>query len=358
MADQNQDQEKTEEPTERKLKKARDDGNVSKSQELSSTIILMVASLSLALSGTYLYRESRLMFLDFLLGFDQPVDNVNSAVFYMQEALGYALRLTTPIMVLLFATAIIVTVIQTGPVFTTKVLEPKPNRLDPFKGLKRLFSMKGLVELIKGFSKILIVGIVIYYTLVNQMDMLLSLSILPLQDILATSGGVIVVLVTRIIVALFVLSIADAAYQRYQHRKDLRMSKQEVKDEFKQMEGDPMVKSSRRRAAAKMSQRRRLDHAVLNSDVVVTNPTHYSVALRYDPDNDEAPIVMAKGMRLRAQKIREFAQQYDIPILENPPVARALYSTSEEEQAVPPDLYQAVAEILAYVFKMRNKDAA
>jgi len=190
------------------------------------------------------------------------------------------------------------------------------------------------------------------------LEAMISLPIMPLTHIMTKSGEWTILVVGRILSALLILSIFDALYQRYKYRKDLRMSKQEVKDEYKQMEGDPQVKGARKRVAMKMARARRIDHAVLNSDVVVTNPTHYAVAIRYKPEEMAAPVIMAKGMRNRALKIKEYAKQYDVPIIENPPLARALYAAAEEGQAIPPEMYQAVAELLAYVYKIKKQKAA
>ena len=168
-------------------------------------------------------------------------------------------------------------------------------------------------------------------------------------------GGHLLNFVVKVLAALLILSIADAVYQKYEFNKNLKMTKQEIKDEYKQMEGDPHVKGQRKRFGLKLVQQKRMDHAVLGSDVVVTNPTHYAVALKYDPEQNNAPIVMVKGQRLRALRIKELAREYEIPIVENKPVARALFATAEEDQFIPEDLYRVVAEILAYVFKLKNK---
>jgi flagellar biosynthetic protein FlhB len=159
----------------------------------------------------------------------------------------------------------------------------------------------------------------------------------------------------RILVALLFLSGLDAAYQRFEWKKQLKMTKQEIKDEFKQMEGDPLVKGQRRRFAQQILKRKRLDHAVLSSDVVVTNPTHYAIALRYDTEAEDAPRLMAKGRNKRAFRIRELADHYDVPIIENAPLARALYAGAEEDELIPPELYEAVAELLAYLYKLRDQ---
>jgi flagellar biosynthetic protein FlhB len=357
MADQNKDQEKTEEPTARKLRKAKEEGNVSKSQEINSVVLLAISSLTLYFSGSWLYEMIEEMFQKYYGILSQPVMDTSMAVTYWQLTLEYIIAICTPIMIVLFLSAILVNIVQTGPVFTTKVFEPKPDKLDPIKGLGRIFSSKGFVELLKGFSKILAVGIVIYFTVKSDISVFLALPTQPLDTILSEAGRWIVLIVTRILAILILLSIIDAAFQRWKYKQDLKMSMQEVKDEYKQMEGDPKVKSQRKQMAMQQSRKRRMDHAVLNSDVVVTNPTHYAVALRYKPDEQDAPMIMAKGMRKRALKIRAFAEQYDVPIIENAPIARALYAAADEEQFVPPELYQAVAEILAYVYRMNDKAA-
>lgn len=350
---QNDDQEKTEEPTAHKIEKAREEGNVAKSTEISSVMLLVVAVVVFMQFGGWMYAHFQDLFETFFTNAGQSLNNQDNALQYLKTAAWYGMATMTPVLIGLFVVAILVNVAQTGMVFAPKVMEPKGSRLSPLKGFKKIFSMRGVVELVKGFSKILLIGLIIYFTLRNEVTNIVSFLILPIGEIINQSGGYVITIVIRILVALVILSIMDAAYTRYQHRKDLRMTKQEVKDEFKQMEGDPHMKG-KRREQANQRQQKRLDHAVLASEVVVTNPTHYAVALHYDPEISEAPIVRAKGMRNRALKIREFAGEYDVPIIENPPVARALFAAAEEDEFVPPELYKAVAEILAYVYKLND----
>lgn len=358
MAEQNKDQEKTEEPTSRKLEKAKEEGNVSKSQEINSVALLTISVIVLYMMGGWFYDEATIMFEEFYNLLDQPVENVETVLVYWNKTLWYMVIFTAPLMIILIVAGIVINLIQTGVVFTTKVFVPKPDKLDPIKGFGRIFSSKGFMELAKGISKIFVVGVVIYMTVKNDIELFMSLPVKPLGFIMAEAGRWIILIVTRILSALLLLSIVDAIYQRHKYRKDLRMSKQEVKDEYKQLEGDPLVKSARKRKALQLTRARRIDHAVLNSDVVVTNPTHYAVALRYKPEENDAPIIMAKGMRKRALKIREYAELYEIPIIENPPLARALFAAANEGEFVPPELYQAVAEILAYIYKINQQKAA
>ena len=358
MPEQNNDQEKTEEPTKKKLEKAKEEGNVSKSQELNSAFMLLVSALIIYFLGDYMYDHAVRLYQESYKVSQKELNGVDSAAAYLGDAFYLGVQIITPVLIVMFAGAVFISVVQTGFLFTTKVLEFKGNRIDPLQGLQRVFSLNGLVELLKGVIRLTAVGIIIYYTVRANLDMLLSFTLLPIHSIIKEAGYFILILLTRILSVLIVLSIADMIYQRYEHHKKLRMTKQEVKDEQKQMEGDPQVKSQRRQQASELSSQRRLDHAVLGSDVVVTNPTHYAVALEYDPETHDAPLMKAKGMRNRALKIREFAREYDIPIIENPPVARALYASADEDQPVPSELYEAVAEILAYVYKLKQQHSA
>lgn len=355
---QDSDQEKTEEPTQRKIEKAKEEGNVSRSVEISSVMLMIMATVIVYNTGGYMYDRIVIMFETFFVLASEPIENQDNAFGFLESALILGFEIIIPLLIVLLITAILVNVAQTGVVLSTKILEFKPNRMDPAKGFKRIFSMKGIVELLKGFSKILIVGMVIYFTVRNDIEKFIVLPVMPLDFILKESGYYLLLVVVRILSALLILAAIDAAYQRFQHRKDLRMTKQEVRDEYKQTEGDPQVKSYRKKLALKNLRRKRLDHAVLSADVVVTNPTHYAVALQYDPNSDDAPRVMAKGMRNRALKIREYAKHYEIPIMENPPLARSLHAAADEDELVPPTLYQAVAEVLAYVYKLKKQKAA
>ncbi len=357
MSDKKSDQEKTEEPTARKLEKAREEGNVSISKEVSSVLLMFAAIMMLLYSGGFIYGRIEAMFETFFMNADMPVDNQAQALSHLETALWYGFEMILPLMIILLVTALLVNLVQTGGVFSTKAIKPKGSKLNPVNGIKKIFSMKGFVELVKGFAKLGIVGVVIYFTVRNDVDHFLTFSVLPMGETLSEAGSYILMFVTRILSALFLLSIVDAIYQRFQHHKDLRMTRQEVKDEHKQMEGDPHVKSQRRKAAMSMRRRKRMDHSVLSSDVVVTNPTHYAVALRYDPENNEAPIVEVKGQRKKALRIKELAGHYGIPIVENKPVAQALFASAEEDEYIPADLYRAVAEILAYVYKLKNKNS-
>lgn len=355
MSDKNSDQEKTEEPTQRKLEKAREEGNVSISKEVSSVVLMIVSIMVFVSSGGFIYGKVEELFETFFISSGMALDNQDHAIEYLEQAMILGFEMMAPALIVLMLTALIVNVAQTGAAFSTKAIAPKGSKMNPVNGIKKIFSMHGAVELAKGFLKLLIVTVVVYYTVRNDIEHFLSFMLLPMETSISESGVYVLMFVGRILTALFILSVADAVFQRFKHHKDLRMSKQEVKDEYKQMEGDPHVKAQRKKMGMSFRQRKRLDHAVLNSDVVVTNPTHYAVALRYDPDNNDAPIVMVKGQRLKALRIKELAKHYGIPIVENKPVAQALFATAEEDEYIPADLYKAVAEILGYIYKLKNK---
>ena len=355
MAEQKTDQEKTEEPSQRKLEKAKEEGNVSLSKEVSSVMLMLCSLVVFMASGGYMYSKMESLFTTFFYSAGMALEDQDHAIEYLEMAMILGFEMMMPILVFLTVTALLVNLVQTGGTFSTKAIEPKASKINPVNGIKRIFSMKGIAELVKGFLKLFIVSLVAYYTVRNDIDHFISFVVRPMESSLVESGRYILMFVSRILAALFLLSIADAAWQRFQHRKELRMTKQEVKDEHKQMEGDPHIKAQRKKFGLTMRHRKRLDHAVLKSDVVVTNPIHYAVALQYDPKEQEAPIVMAKGQRLKAQRIKELAREYEIPIVENRPVAQALFASAEEDEQIPADLYKAVAEILAYVYKLKNK---
>lgn len=354
MSDKNSDQEKTEEPTAKKLEDARKEGNVSISTEVSSVAVLTTAVLMFVSTSSMIGSKVSELFETFFRNAGQGFANQDQALSHLSEAMWGIIGIIGPTMSILLIVTLIVNFAQTGGVFSVKAIQPKGSKMSPMNGLKKIFSAKGAVELIKGFAKLFIVGLIGYYTVRNDVSTFVEFMVSPLEHSMSEMGSYILMFVTRILAALLVLSIADAIYQRFQHHKDLRMSKQEVKDEYKQMEGDPHVKGQRKQFGMELRNKKRLDHAVLSSDVVVTNPTHYAVAIRYDPENNNAPIVVVKGQRLRALRIKELAKEYGIPIVENKPVARALFATAEEDEFIPEDLYRAVAEILAYVYKLKK----
>lgn len=355
MANEKSDQEKTEEPTARQIQKAREDGNVSISKEVSS-IILMIAALLMFLSvGGIIVEKTTYLFENFFFNSRIGFSSQSQAESYLKTALYFGLQIIMPTCIILMIVAIGVNMVQTKGVFAPKAMEFKPEKLNPIKGVGKIISAKGLGELVKGCMKLGIVGIIGYYQIKNNATNYVGFAILPIDQSMAQISNHILSFVVKVFAALLIMSIGDAIFQKHQYIKSLKMTKQEIKDEYKQMEGDPHIKGQRKAFGRKLIQQKRMDHAVLASDVVITNPSHYAVALKYDPELEGAPIVMVKGQRLRAIKIKELAKEYGIPIVENKPVARALFATAEEDGYIPENLYRAVAEILAYIFKLKNK---
>jgi flagellar biosynthetic protein FlhB len=350
------DQEKSEEPTQTRLRKAREEGNVARSAELSSVVLMVGTLILLYVFGASVFIQADSMIVRFYGQTDLVMKESDFVLEALNQARQSGMAMLLPITAGLFLVAFAANVAQTGLGFSSKVLEAKLNRISPAQGFKRIFSTKGVFELFKGIAKIGITAIVIYYTLSPQMGQITQLMIMPIYDSLGFSGDLLLRLTASMLAALFILSVIDAAYTRYQHRKDLRMTKQEVKDEMKDSDGDPRLKGQRRALSLKFLRGQRLDHAVLKSDVVLTNPTHYSVALRYDPLENQAPIVMAMGKDNRALKIREFARAYDVPIEPNPALTRALYAVCKVGDTIPYDHFRAVSVILAHVYKEKNRD--
>lgn len=260
-----------------------------------------------------------------------------------------------PVMLVVFLVALLVNYAQVGPLFTLKPLQPKFEKINPAKGVKKYFSIKILAELLKNVLKLAAICYVAYATVAAEMATVTSLSSLTVQQIVIYILSICFKIFLRCALLIMVLAFMDFAFQKWQHEKQLRMSKQEVKDEFKQREGDPMIKARIRTIQRKMASQRMME-AVPQADVVVTNPSHLAVALRYVTGEMAAPQVVAKGAGLLAEKIKKLAQAYNIPLIEDKPLAQALYRL-EVGQSIPEDFYQAVARILAYVYQLKDKKA-
>jgi flagellar biosynthetic protein FlhB len=249
--------------------------------------------------------------------------------------------------------ALIVNYAQVGILFTMETLKIKGDRINPLSGFKRIFSLRSAVELVKSIIKILIVGWVAYSYLKSKTDDVLKLIDTDLMDVLFFIGDAAFTVALRICMAMIILGFADYLYQRFDYEKSLKMTKQEVKEEYKQMEGNPEIKSKIKQKQRQISLKRMMQD-IPKADVVITNPTHFAVALKYDAEKAAAPIVVAKGQDYIALRIKQIAAENRVQIVENKPLARTLYSTVDIGQAIPPDLYQAVAEILAFVYNLKN----
>ena len=351
--------EKTEPATAKKLKDAREDGKVTKSKELTAAFDLIVLFLVLKifisfvgerLVGIFNYVYSRIP--DFLEVNSTGVSSV-AASHYMADIMLQMLITMLPFLLFGFVITFLVSVVQVGWKVTSKPLKPDLNKFNPINGFKRIISKDSLFELLKSIIKIAVIFWVAYSRVKNHKEELFILYEIPLNQAIALIGSVIIDTGLYISIVYLVIGFADFAYQKHKFNEDMKMTKQEVKDEFKNTEGDPQIKGRQRRKMQETSQRRMMQD-VPKADVVITNPTHLAVAVKYDADVNTAPVVLAKGEEYVAQKIKEVARENNIEIVENKPLARMLYHNVDIGAEIPPELYQAVAEVLAAIYKARN----
>ncbi|MCB0719850.1 MAG: flagellar biosynthesis protein FlhB [Bacteroidetes bacterium] len=357
MSDQPEKHEKEFAPSAQKIRKAREDGNVFRSQEITSVVSLALAMGILSFTGMTGLGVMRRMFEHTFIMAPTTEVTRHSVVAIVIRNTSSIFLMTAPFLLLMMIAGVAMSIAQSGWNLTPKPLMPKAERISPLKGMKRLFSARGLFSAGKSFAKIIIVGPIAYVFIRDRIPEFLTLQNMAPDAIVSTAIGWAVSLALRILAVLFVVSGIDFAFERWKYQSDLKMTFKEVRDEAKETEGDPHMRN-RRKALARELIRPRLDHAVMKSDVVITNPTHYAVALRYDPSESDAPRVMAKGMRKRALRIKALAFEYGIPVIENKPLARALYSATDELEEIPEELYQAIAAILAEIYRNRNSRVA
>jgi flagellar biosynthetic protein FlhB len=351
-----QDPSRTEKATPKRRQKARDEGSVLRITDLDATLALWInLFLFLSLwSSTFLLMGQQVAYYCRIAGegggiTDGSLSTLAKDVFYILA------KTAVPFLVLNMLFGIISQVIQHGFHISLKPLQPKFDRLNPIPGFKRLFSAKAMVELLKSLVKFLIVMGVAYSVLGDRMHVFMGTMKLPLKQSLSYLNETLLILYRNVIMAMLFLAVADFLYQRYQFEKGQRMTKQEVKDEMKDAEGNPEIKNKQKSFMFQAALRRIRVH-VPKASVVITNPTHFAVALKYD-ETTAAPVCLAKGVDNLAKQIRECAKESGVTIVENPPLARALYWTAELDRPIPPDLYQAVAQVLAYVYRLKGKVA-
>ncbi len=348
------DADKSEAATPRRRSDARKKGQVAKSQELSSIIVLLgiVLSLGKIVSGAgEVIREFFIQIFGHLDGTELTVPLVMHLGMRVFEAF---FRAMAPLIAVTFTLGILSNVVQTGFLWSPEALAPNLNKLNPLAGLSRLFQPRSLVELVKSFYKIGLIGWIAYGVIVSAYPQLMTLSRVELGQGVGLIGELISKMALRVVAVMLVLAAGDYFFQRWQFEKSIRMTKQEVKQENKQMETDPQIKA-RVRQRQREAARKRMMQDIPAATVVITNPTHFAVALKYSPDDGMAPTVVAKGADLIALKIRELANESDVPIVENPPLARALFKQVEIGQEIPGDLYESVAEVLAYIFRLNEE---
>jgi flagellar biosynthetic protein FlhB len=346
-------QEKTEEPTGRRQNKARSEGMVVSSEEVNNAIFLMVIILLFAILGHFLFVRMRLLISDSLSNLHYDLNSGNVVLLY-QKYMWTFLLLVLPFGLAAIFSAVISSIIQHGWLFSTKLLKLNWKLLDLNAVTKNILSMDAMQKLLKSVLKILVLFLVTYLTMKKDIKGFMNLIDVPVAETFRYIARMTMKLITNLLYIYFFIAIADFAYSKYKHKKDLKMSKSEVKDEYKQMEGDPQIRSKIRSLMLAES-RKRMMGEVPKADVVITNPIHLAIALKYDATASSAPIVVAKGKRLIAEQIKEIAREHDIPIVENPPLARAIYKTVDIGKEIGLDLYNAVAEILAYVYQLKNR---
>jgi flagellar biosynthetic protein FlhB len=355
MAENENGQERSEAPTSKRLRESREKGQVARSRELNTFIILLVGgAFLLFFGGGVAARISQLMIegwtLERGLIFDEGL-----LVPHLQHLLGRALLILAPMFALLMVIALMGPILVGGANFSTQALMPKFSKLNPITGLKRVFSVQGLMELVKGLGKFGLVGTVATLAIMSIWGNLLTLGELPVEQAIVQTVHMAAWVFLIAAAALIVVAAIDVPFQVWNHQKQLRMTLQEIKDEFKETEGKPEVKGRIRQLQHEMSQRRMMSE-VPKADVVITNPTHYAVAISYVPATMAAPLLLAKGTDEVAQAIRALAEEHGIVRVEAPRVARAIYFTTDLNQEIPKGLFIAVARILAYVYQIRRED--
>ena len=352
--------EKTEPATAKKLREAREDGKVVKSKELTAAFDLIILFLVLKIFVSFVGNRLMNSFVDIygrIPDFvrENAVDVTEKSVAaLMSDALIQILIVCVPFFAFGFVVTALISVIQVGWKVTGKPLQPKFDKFNPINGFKRIFSKDSIFELVKSILKIFVIVYVAYTSIRGHAQDIFILYEIPLMQAIMLCGTVIINAGLKISLVYLVIGLADFIYQKYRFNEDMKMTKQEVKDEFKNTEGNPEIKG-RQRQRMREASRRRMMQDVPKADVVITNPTHFAVAIKYDAETSMAPVVLAKGEDYLAQKIKEAAREHHIEIVENKPLARMLYANVDIGQEIPPELYQAVAEILAMVYNMREK---
>jgi len=352
MAENEDGQEKTEEATPKRKEEAREKGQVPRSKELTTMAMLLVASVAILIMGEgMIIQLGKIMSLGLDFGREQAFDHW-AMLEILQQGISQGIALLLPFMLVMVITAVAAPAALGGWNFSTKSLEFKFDKLNPISGFKRIFAVRGLVELVKALAKFILIGSVGAWLLTGYLPELMGLGRESIENGLAHTGRILSHSFIVLSASLLLIAGLDVPFQLWDHAKNLKMTHQEFKDEGKNTEGKPEVKARIRAMQREISQRRMMAD-VPNADVIITNPSHYAIALRYDPKTMAAPLVVAKGVELIAGQIRSVAVANKVPLFEAPPLARALYYSTEIDQEVPGGLYLAVAQILAYVFQLK-----
>jgi len=355
MSDDDQDDaQKTEEPTPKRLEESRKKGQVALSREVNNWVMLVTGTILIGAVAAPMLARLRNHLRSYIEHAGAIPSGPGAFFGILQDSFWAVLGILMLPFLILMAAAFLGPFVQIGPLFAPEAIKPALSKVSPKQGFKRLFSKRALMEFAKGVLKIGVIGTVGYFLLAPYYGQVEHLVGMPVPLMLSELLALVLRLMVGILVALIVIAVIDVSFQRTEHHKKMRMTRQQVKDEYKQAEGDPHVKAKLRQLRAERA-RQRMMQAVPGSDVVITNPTHFAVALKYDPDEMDAPICTAKGIDEVALRIREIAKENDVVIYENPPLARVLFDTVEINDIVPAQHYQAVAEVISYVFKLKGR---
>ena len=345
--------EKTEKATPKKRNDARKKGQVAKSQDVNTAIALLAIFFFFSISSPFILENILDLFKHSFLEYLTLPITEESILLIFKEVLVQIAKIVGPIMLVALVIGVVSNYLQIGFLFTTETIQFKLEKIDPIKGFKRIFSLRSVMEFLKSILKITIVSMVAFFVLWNRIDEILVLSQKTIGLALKTIVDLTIQMGLYAGGALLFIALLDYLYQKYDFEKNIRMSKQDIKDEYKNMEGDPQIKGKIKQKQREMSMSRMMQE-VPNADVIITNPTHYAVALKYDETKYDAPYIVAMGVDFIAQKIKYVAKENDVILVENRPLARSLYSQSEIGDTIPEDLFKAVAEILAYVYRTKN----
>ena len=353
MAENDDGQEKTEQPSPKRLQDARRKGQVARSRELSSFAVLLGAAVALLGFGASLAEQVSLIVQDFFTLERKDIFDPQYMLAALKLAGGEAIMQLLPVFLVIFVAAVAGSVAIGGLGISAEAIQPKLSKMDPIKGIKRMFSANSLMELAKTVAKFLLVGAFGVITLMLLIDDIVQLMVQSLPQSVKQSLDIVLFTFLLVSASLIIVVLIDVPFQIWNHTRQLKMTLQEVKDENKDTEGRPEVKARIRQQQQQMSRKRMMD-AVPQADVVVTNPTHYAVALQYKHGEQAAPVVLAKGVDFVAEQIRKVANGHEVPIISAPPLARSLYFFCEVEREVPADLFMAVAQVLAYVYQLNK----
>lgn len=345
---------KTEEPTQHRIEEAIKKGQIAYSREILHWMMLGTAGLTIMMFSWYLGHKFRKSFTRYIESPDQYSLDSSTVLELLWTIIFDLFLLSLPLLGFYMAAALAGGFFQTNFAFSAESLKINWSKLSPMKGLKKMFSKKSFMEFIKGVVKITIVGVALYIFFRSKLDEVAGMIYIPAERVLGTIGTYVSRSIVIVISAMAIISIMDYLFQKFELLKSLRMTKDEVKKEHKSMEGDPLIKSKRRQIAEQRI-KQNLKEAVSRATAIITNPTHFAVAIQYDLETMNAPVVVAKGVDNIALKIRELANERSVPIYENPPLARALYASVDLEQEIPPEHYQAVAEVIRFVMKLNNQ---